>query len=111
MPFVTIHPEWVGLLRDFSRRNAGRKTLLEIDDPELGAQWQEADCALRGVGYDTRSGRLEIMLEECEECRAHLTHSIEAASEVDVLPGGDGRDRTLRIGHPSGQTLLTLVDA
>ena len=111
MPLETINPEWVGLLRDFSRRNAGRRTRLEIDDPELGAQWQEVDCALRGVGYDTRSGRLEIMLADDGDSLAHLTHSIEAASELDVLAGGDGRDRTLRIGHPGGQTLLTLVDA
>lgn len=110
MPTVTIHPEWVDTLKDFNRRNAGRKTRLEIDDPELGAQWAELLCTLRGVGYDPRHGRLEIMLADGAGPREHLTHSIEGASRVDVLAGPDGRDTVLRIGYAGGQTLLSLVD-
>ena len=29
---------WAGPVRDFTRRNEGRRARLEIDDPELGAQ-------------------------------------------------------------------------
>ena len=99
---------WAVRLQEFSRRNAGRTTRLEIDHDELGAQWQEVALTLRGVGIDPRSGRIEIMLDDGERMGAHLTHSIRQATDVAVLRGTDGRDATLRIAHPGGQSLLTL---
>lgn len=100
---------WDTRLREFSRRNAGRPTRLEIDHDELGAQWQEVALTLRGVDFDARSGRIEIMLDDGERLGAHLTHSIRAATEVAVLTAPDGRDTVLRIAHPGGQSLLTLA--
>ena len=105
----TVQQTWAMRLREFSSRNAGRSTRLEIDHDELGAQWQEIALTLRGVGVDPRSGRVEIMLDDGERAGAHLTHSIRAVTGVDVLMGDDGRDRVLRIAHPGGQSLLTLV--
>jgi small ligand-binding sensory domain FIST len=99
---------WAVRLQEFSRRNAGRTTRLEIDHDELGAQWQEVALTLRGVGVDPRNGRIEIMLDDGERMGAHLTHSIRQATDVAVLCGADGRDTTLRIAHPGGQSLLTL---
>lgn len=99
---------WAVSLQEFSRRNAGRGTRLEIDHDELGAQWQEVALTLRGVGMDPRSGRIEIMLDDGERMGAHLTHSIRQATDVAVLAGADGRDQVLRIAHPGGQSLLTL---
>lgn len=100
---------WEARLRDFSRRNAGRATRLEIDHDELGAQWQEVALTLRGVGMDPRSGRIEIMLDDGDRLGAHLTHSIRQATDVAVVAGSDGRDSVLRIAHPGGQSLLTLL--
>ncbi|HEX6911104.1 MAG TPA: DUF5335 family protein [Longimicrobium sp.] len=108
MSAVTMEENWAASLRDFSRRNAGRRTRLEIDHDELGAQWQEVALTLRGVGLDPRDGRIEIMLDDGERMGAHLTHSIRQATDVAVLPGPDGRDLLLRIAHPGGQSLLTL---
>ena len=99
---------WVARLSEFSRRNAGRATRLEIDHDELGAQWQEVSLTLRGVRMDPRNGRIEIMLDDGERAGAHLTHSIRAVTDVNVLTGADGRDRVLRIAHPGGHSLLTL---
>lgn len=99
---------WAAHLQDFSRRNAGRTTRLEIDHDELGAQWQEVALTLRGVGLDPRDGRIEIMLDDGERLGAHLTHSIRQATDVDVLRGPDGVDTVLRIAHPGGQSLLML---
>jgi hypothetical protein len=99
---------WSARLREFSRRNAGRATRLEIDHDELGAQWQEVALTLRGVDFDARSGRIEIMLDDGERLGAHLTHSIRSATEVSVLTAADGADSVLRIAHPGGQSLLTL---
>lgn len=105
---LTMEQDWAASLRDFSRRNAGRSTRLEIDHEELGAQWQEVALTLRSVGLDPRDGRIEIMLDDGERMGAHLTHSIRQATDVAVLAGADGRDRVLRIAHPGGQSLLTL---
>jgi Family of unknown function (DUF5335) len=101
---------WTRVLKDFSRRNAGRATRLEIDDREFGAQWGELDLHLRGVAYEPRFRRVEIMLSEGSAPTDHLTHSIEGVSDVAVQQDGAGRDQTLRIAHPGGQTLLMLVD-
>ena len=105
---ISTEQTWAASLREFSRRNAGRATRLEIDHDELGAQWQEVALTLRGVGVDPRSGRIEIMLDDGERMGAHLTHSIRQATDVAVLRGADGRDTVLRIAHPGGQSLLTL---
>ena len=109
MDAQTTQKGWAARLTEFSRRNAGRSTRLEIDYDEIGAQWQEIALTLRGVGYDPRDGRIEIMLDDGERMGAHLTHSIRAATGVDVLTAADGRDSVLRIAHPGGQSLLTLV--
>jgi hypothetical protein len=106
---VATENMWAASLQEFSRRNAGRSTRLEIDHDELGAQWQEIALTLRGVGLDARSGLIEIMLDDGERLGAHLTHSIRQATDVAVLSGPDGRDAVLRIAHPGGQSLLTLV--
>jgi hypothetical protein len=47
------HP-WVRELQDFTRANAGRRTTMEVMDPELGAQECGRDLALWGVDYDPR---------------------------------------------------------
>jgi Ser/Thr protein kinase RdoA (MazF antagonist) len=99
---------WAQLLKDFSRRNAGRGTRLEIEDAELGAQLGELDLHLRGVAFEPRFRRVEIMLTD-GGATEHLTHSIEGVSDVAVQLDAAGRDATLRIAHPGGQTLLMLA--
>lgn len=107
---ATLARAWPQMLKDFTRRNAGRATRLEIDDAELGAQLGELNLTLRGVAFEPRFRRVEIMLSDGGPTE-HLTHSVEGVSDLSVLSGGDGRDVTLRIGHPDGQILLTLIDA
>lgn len=98
---------WAGLVRDFTRRNEGRRTRLEIDDPELGAQWQEVDLPLQGVDYDPCDGSVEIIVGAPGGPR--LSHRVAGVTEIDVQQGG-GVDRTLRLAHGTGQTLLRLAD-
>lgn len=111
MSAMMIEQGWAARLKEFSRRNAGRSTRLEIDYDEMGAQWQEIALTLRGVACDPRDGRIEIMLDDGERMGAHLTHSIRSATDVSVLTDDGGRDWVLRIAHPGGQSLLTLVDS
>ncbi len=37
---------WAALLKEFTKRNAGRRTILEVDDLEIGAQSQEYNYPL-----------------------------------------------------------------
>ncbi|MGH7575452.1 MAG: DUF5335 family protein [Longimicrobiales bacterium] len=106
----TAREEWVRELEQFTDRNAGRRTVLEVDGAEFGAQEQERDYPLRGVAYDPRDGRLEIMLGDETGTSRHLTHTVGDVKEVDVLTGEDGRDQALRVEHDGGtQTLLRLI--
>lgn len=100
-------PEWSAQLDDFTRRNVGRRGVLEVDDPELGAQAQEHDYPFLGATYDRHDGRVELMLGELGDVQRHLTRSIGSVSGIDVLTNEGGRDLALRIAHGAGQTLLT----
>jgi nucleotide-binding universal stress UspA family protein len=99
---------WAAELSSFTKRNAGRRTTLEVDDPEFGAQAQEHDYPLLGVAYDHNDRRVEIMLGDNAGRRPHLTRGIEQVRSIDVLRDAAGRDRALRIAHGEGQTILTL---
>jgi nucleotide-binding universal stress UspA family protein len=106
----TIHVEpsqWSTLLADFTRTNAGRRTRLEIDDPEIGAQAQEMDYPLLGVTFDPHDQRLEIMLGVLGGGEPHLSRSIGDVSSLDLHVGRDGKDAALRVRHGRGQTMLT----
>lgn len=99
---------WADELSAFSKRNAGRRAALEVDDPELGAQAQERDYPFLGAAYDRHDRRVELMLGDFEGVRRHLTRGITNVRSIDVLRDEHGRDWILRIGHGRGQTILTL---
>jgi nucleotide-binding universal stress UspA family protein len=100
-------PEWTRALDEFTRRNVGRRGVLEVDDPEIGAQAQEHDYPLLGATYDPHDGRVELMFGELGDLDRHLSRSIGNVGRIDVLSDEKGRDIALRIGHGAGQTLLT----
>lgn len=102
---------WARELQEFTRRNAGRRARLEVDDPALGAQTQERDDTILGVVYDPRDGGIQIMLGDIEGGDRHHVRSIGGVTSVDLLSGSSGRDLVLRIAHGHGrvQTLLTLL--
>jgi len=100
---------WASELQAFTHRNAGRRTVLEIDAADVGAQREESDYPLKGVVFDARDDRVQIMLGEEGSREQHLTHSVGRASRIDVLRGDDGRDAALCIAHPGGQTLLRFL--
>lgn len=100
---------WPAMLEQFSRRNAGRPTRLEIDDPAIGAQIQQSGYTLLGASYDRRDDRLELMLG-APGGGAHLTHSIGGVRSIAVLADPDLRDEALQARHGDGQTILVFRD-
>lgn len=103
------HADWNLTLKEFTHRNAGRRTVLEIDSMDIGAQEEEQDYPLKGVTFDPRDQRVQIMVGEEGSVDRHLTHSIGNPEHIDVVRRPDGRDQALRIVHTNGsQTLLVL---
>lgn len=100
---------WIETLATFTKRNAGRRTILEVDDLELGAQAQEYNYPLLGTSYDERADRLELMLGDTGVGGRHLMRSIGGVRAVDVLTDSEGRDVALRVQHGTSQTLLTFA--
>lgn len=99
---------WPEVLAEFTKRNAGRRASLEVDDPDYGLLMQEHGYPLLGAAYDRHDRRVEIMLGDLEGTHRHLTRGISNVHSVDVLRDARGRDRVLRVAHGRGQTLLTL---
>jgi hypothetical protein len=103
--------DWGTALQSFTHRNAGRRTILEVDAAEYGAQEEEQDYPFWGATWDPRDRRIQIMLGEQGSVEQHLTHSIEGASEIGILRDTTGRDQALRIVHEGGQTLLRFIES
>jgi hypothetical protein len=105
----TTGTDWIRELSAFTARNAGRRTVLEVDGIDIGAQREEQGYPLRGVAYDPRDGRVEIMLGDLASVERHLTHTVEGVEGIDVLTTDDGRDVALRVAHAGRQTVLRLT--
>ncbi|MEX2283420.1 MAG: DUF5335 family protein [Gemmatimonadota bacterium] len=98
---------WAAELQSFTTRNAGRITLLEEFDREIGPVDVERDYPLRGVSYDRRDDRIDIMLGDRSEVGRHLTHTIGDVLFVGLVSDRDGADQGLRILRRDGaETVL-----
>jgi hypothetical protein len=100
--------DWAQELQRFTNRNAGRKTVIEEFAESLGAQEEERGGLLRGVAYDRRDHRIEIMVGDLEGTDRHLTHTVSADSSIELVTDTRGRDWALRIQRSDGQTILRL---
>lgn len=99
---------WSERLEDFTDRNAGRRAILEVDDPDLGAQ-SAVDYPLWGISYDPVGDRVEVMFSDFRDRTCHLTHGVRGARSIELLRE-EGEDEVLRIVEASGrQTRLRLV--
>lgn len=100
---------WARVLDEFTRRNGGRPTRMEVDDPEIGSQVQETNYRLFGAAYDPHDGSVELMTGDFGTTEGHVTHVIRNVTDVWVLSHPGGRDEALCIAHGRGQTLLRLI--
>jgi hypothetical protein len=101
------HP-WVRILKDFTQANAGRRTTLFIDDPEVGEKECGRNFPLWGVAFDPKRNRLDIMLGRSGTVEGHLTHSLTHPQEIEVVEGPDGRCEALRVGLLGSTAILRL---
>lgn len=101
--------DFSGRLDDFSRRNAGRRGRLEVDDLAIGAQVEMTGYAFLGAAYDPAGGRAQLMFGSPGREGQHLVRGISNVESVDILIDVDGEsDSALRIVSDEGQTLLVL---
>jgi nucleotide-binding universal stress UspA family protein len=104
---VTHEPDdWTEALDAFTKRNAGRRVTVEVDDPEIGAQIVESGYGLLGVVYDPNDRRVEIMVGDSANPVRHHTHTIAEARSIAISSADDGRDEALEVTHGDGHTLL-----
>lgn len=103
-----VSKPWVQELNDFTRANVGRKTTLELDDPELGLQECGRNFPLWGVDYDPRRDRIDIMLGRSGTVEGHLTHSLPGPMELEIIRGPDGRADALEITFQAGRAILRI---
>ena len=99
--------EWAVQLDAFTRRNRGRRAVVEVDDLALGAQVLEAGYPFQGVTFDPHDERVELMLGDGASSSRHVTRGIGNVQAVAIATDGRGRDTGLLISHPPGQTILT----
>jgi nucleotide-binding universal stress UspA family protein len=104
---VTRKPDdWTEALDAFTKRNAGRRVTIEVDDPEIGAQVVESGYGLLGVVYDPNDRRVEIMVGDSANPVRHHTHTVAEARSIAISSADDGRDEALEVTHGEGHTLL-----
>jgi nucleotide-binding universal stress UspA family protein len=97
--------KWREILDALSKRDAGRRVTIEVDDPTIGAQVEATGYRFRGVVYDPHDRRVEIMVGDGTAERAHLTHTIGDPRSIAIQAHG-GRDDALEIAHGRGHTLV-----
>jgi hypothetical protein len=86
----------------------GRRTTLELDDPEVGAQQCGKNFPLWGVDYDPRRDRINIMLGRSGTVEGHLTHSIPGPRDLRVETDDRGLAQALQIRLEKGQIVLRI---
>lgn len=96
---------WAWELDRFTRRNVGRRAVLEIDEMDLGAQ-RFADFPLWGILYEAPTGDVEILFGDFSSEGTHVSHALSGVTGIELLTGADGRDEVLRIATPGGHALL-----
>lgn len=92
---------WSDYLAEYSRRNVGRPTRLEVIGGANGDDfWLECGLPLTGIDTESRgkdAPRVEIMLGggSAVDAKNHLTRSITRVRRVTPDTGKDGRDHGL----------------
>ncbi len=98
--------EWADFLDSFTRRHEAWRVTLEIFGPEFGDQISERELALEGVTTELAptGDKIEIMMGAKPD--DHLTHTINAPTQVALEQSDEGADLALAIKGADGTTAL-----
>jgi len=107
---VRASEAWDAELGAFVRRNRDRPTLLEIEDPTIGAQVQETGFALVGATYDAHDQRIALMFAGRTRQDAHFTRTLGDVRSLAVTSDARDVDHALYIESDGGGTLVTFLD-
>jgi nucleotide-binding universal stress UspA family protein len=103
--------DWKSVLDAFTRRHAGRRSWLEVDDPASGAQLQQRGLSFAGASYDHHDGRVSLVFLDPATPTKHLTRDIPRVGWIAIRAGMMAGDEVLCIAHGRGQTLLGFMEA
>jgi nucleotide-binding universal stress UspA family protein len=95
-------------LHEFTKRNAGRPCMMELDSTDFGAQILGYALPLVGATYDHTARAVSLMFGSSTLAGRHLTHTIPEVNSIEILSDHDGHEQVLRIASQYGQTLLLL---
>ena len=103
--------DWPAVLDAFTRRHAGRRSWVEVDDPASGAQLQQRGLAFAGATYDHHDGRVVLSFAEVTDPTRHLTRDVPRVDWIALRAGHAAGDEVLCLAHGRGQTLLGFIEA
>ena len=103
--------DWTAVLDAFTRRHAGRRSWLEVDDPAAGAQLQQRGLSFAGATWDRHDGRVALAFLDPANPLRHLTRDIPHVAWIAIRAGLTPGDEVLCLAHGRGQTLLGFMDA
>ena len=99
--------EWSGFFDSFSRMHQGWLVNLQIAGPEIGAQMEQRELALKGITDEWHQTEGDtIMIMSGVERDDHITHSIVRPTQVSLQQTDDGADAGLAIKSDDGTTTL-----
>jgi hypothetical protein len=101
--------DWASQLNEFSKRNVGRCTVLEIREPKIGIHEEQAGYRLQGVSFDERGNRITVLVGGETAAAPHVTHVSHGPRRVEIVHQPDGRDGALHVKDRFGSMLLALV--
>ena len=98
--------DWPAVLDAFTRRHAGRRSWLEVDDPSSGAQLQQRGLTFAGAAFDRHDRRVVLSFLDAADPMRHLTRDVPRVDWVALRAGPGAGDEVLCLAHGRGQTLL-----
>lgn len=105
---------WQGYLDDFSKRNQGRPTRIELISEALGAQPEAEMLPLMGVSFERKgseAGNVEITLAGLTAADTrYLRHAIINPKEIVPKTGADGREDGLEIEASDGARTILMFE-
>ena len=106
---MTIPPsDWSRRLREFSARNACRRTIWELEQPlgDEDAGETASGGPFLGASYDAWEGRIRVMLGDASGVPYCRTNAITDATDLQIVTDAAGRETAMRIKRPSGEVVL-----